>query len=524
MDDSESAALLMDYSAPPSPSTYDLMEGFGNIPAPSDDIWKKFELLPTPPRSPDRSDKCSENIYCDPAMGPEDMLHDISFEHDIIDELLRHDFIFEGLEDPEWPLPAKSELLHDCMWSGQCTEDCKQKRAREKHHPTEPLVPTSLDCVVKAACVTTPDDVCLPRGGSLDDAEVVEVAQCVDPSSVLSYTPLSDHCYHQANAAVSHHYPAPDTLPQPTLSAPSPAATGTTTSPKSSNTAQPILLLKSRQGVWKREYIVSDTPSESDEDEDEDDDDDDDEDDEDDEEDEEIDVVTVAGERHHHHHHHPHHHHQHHAPTPAPRTTPTSRSRGHTHAQVPAASPPPTPASRMTSSGRVVTPSQKLLSTSQSSRRRRHYHHHLHHGTAGKRRRSRHTANVVVAPAHPAKRSRREDPSYTTPSRRVTQTQSSDSDAQSEGTLEKRKEHNSMERKRRDDLRSAFQHLRLMVPKLKDNPKAPKVTILSDAAEHAIELTNQSHSMERMLKQEQHRHMMLQKKLMRLQRLKPKRH
>ncbi|OQR74955.1 hypothetical protein BIW11_08739, partial [Tropilaelaps mercedesae] len=61
---------------------------------------------------------------------------------------------------------------------------------------------------------------------------------------------------------------------------------------------------------------------------------------------------------------------------------------------------------------------------------------------------------------------------------------------------EKRREHNSMERKRRDDLRFAFQRLRELVPELKDNPKAAKVTILSKAAEYSLRLQQQQSQLE----------------------------
>lgn len=74
-----------------------------------------------------------------------------------------------------------------------------------------------------------------------------------------------------------------------------------------------------------------------------------------------------------------------------------------------------------------------------------------------------------------------------------------------------------MERKRRDDLRSAFQHLRLMVPSLRDNPKAPKVMILNRAADHARELTSQSASVEEALRKEVHRQRALRKRLAQLQ-------
>ncbi|XP_075764745.1 protein L-Myc [Pelodiscus sinensis] len=50
--------------------------------------------------------------------------------------------------------------------------------------------------------------------------------------------------------------------------------------------------------------------------------------------------------------------------------------------------------------------------------------------------------------------------------------------------MAKRKNHNYLERKRRNDLRSRFQALRDQVPGLANCPKTPKVVILSKAAEY----------------------------------------
>ncbi|KAH6921718.1 hypothetical protein HPB50_004311 [Hyalomma asiaticum] len=81
----------------------------------------------------------------------------------------------------------------------------------------------------------------------------------------------------------------------------------------------------------------------------------------------------------------------------------------------------------------------------------------------------------------------------------------------------KRNEHNTMERKRRDDLRVAFQELRVRVPVLFDNKKAAKVTILNEAATYARKLTDEAFQQERAYKHEQHRHHALRRKLALLQ-------
>lgn len=50
-----------------------------------------------------------------------------------------------------------------------------------------------------------------------------------------------------------------------------------------------------------------------------------------------------------------------------------------------------------------------------------------------------------------------------------------------EGDVNKRATHNVLERKRRNDLKTSFHILREEVPEIKDNERAPKVTILRKA-------------------------------------------
>lgn len=52
-----------------------------------------------------------------------------------------------------------------------------------------------------------------------------------------------------------------------------------------------------------------------------------------------------------------------------------------------------------------------------------------------------------------------------------------------EGDTSKRATHNVLERKRRNDLKTSFHVLREEVPELKENERAPKVTILRKAKE-----------------------------------------
>ena len=57
-----------------------------------------------------------------------------------------------------------------------------------------------------------------------------------------------------------------------------------------------------------------------------------------------------------------------------------------------------------------------------------------------------------------------------------------------EGDLSKRATHNVLERKRRNDLKTSFHILREEVPDIKDNERAPKVTILRKAKDYVDKL------------------------------------
>ncbi|KAH8031849.1 hypothetical protein HPB51_020967 [Rhipicephalus microplus] len=198
------------------------------------------------------------------------------------------------------------QLLHDCMWSGQCTDDCKQKAAREKMSvssllscspfeelvmsPASAMTPRSPDDVLDMriplmspaakATETAPATVTPAAATSTskttstvassgcgasavcDDALVA--GQCVDPSSVLSYTPLSDHSYHQATSS------APPTPPDsPKAVSQQSSSTSSATSRGASNGSASVgqlTLYRSHNGSWQRGggMVMSDTPSESD--------------------------------------------------------------------------------------------------------------------------------------------------------------------------------------------------------------------------------------------------------------------
>ena len=146
-------------------------EGY-STPVPTHDIWKKFELLPTPPRSPSRSpsprnspvDFGSITEHC---CSVADTLQIVS---DILDE---DSCSTAPLATVEISLSSlKSKLIQDCMWNGSNYEN-------------------SLDFKVLAATLNTEDLYETPCS-TPPPVEYVS-SDCVDPSTVFPYPVNESH-------------------------------------------------------------------------------------------------------------------------------------------------------------------------------------------------------------------------------------------------------------------------------------------------------------------------------------------
>ena len=139
-------------------------EGY-STPVPTHDIWKKFELLPTPPRSPSRSPRHSPVVfdsfggdYCSVA----DTLQIVS---DILDE---DSCSSTPLATVEISLSSlKSKLIQDCMWNGSNYENSLELKG---------LTTATLNTedLYETPCSTPPP------------VEYVS-SECVDPSTVFPY-------------------------------------------------------------------------------------------------------------------------------------------------------------------------------------------------------------------------------------------------------------------------------------------------------------------------------------------------
>nr|AAA42406.1 gag-myc fusion protein [Avian myelocytomatosis virus] len=92
-------------------------------PAPSEDIWKKFELLPMPPLSPSRRSSLAA-ASCFPSTA--DQL-------EMVTELLGGDMVNQSfICDPDDESFVKSIIIQDCMWSGFSAAAKLEKVVSEK--------------------------------------------------------------------------------------------------------------------------------------------------------------------------------------------------------------------------------------------------------------------------------------------------------------------------------------------------------------------------------------------------------
>lgn len=149
---------------------HNLDEDFYKSTAPSEDIWKKFELVPTPPMSPVR-------ILEGTGPSPGDRLEWVS-------QFLGQDDEQEGqcrLSAEETFENLSSIIIQDCMWSSFSASQRLEKVVNERLSAQSKLAS-------KAQCV--PVDA--PGLNSL-------ATDCVDPAAVLTF-PMSGSCKKQVSS------------------------------------------------------------------------------------------------------------------------------------------------------------------------------------------------------------------------------------------------------------------------------------------------------------------------------------
>ncbi|XP_040288088.1 myc proto-oncogene protein isoform X2 [Bufo bufo] len=157
-------------------------------PAPSEDIWKKFELLPTPPRSPSRRSSLSS-------------LFPSTDQLEMVTEFLGGDMVNQSIiYDQEDETFVQSIIIQDCMWSGFSAAAKLEKVVSEKlasyqasrkesSMPSQNQQPSPQKSTTATTCQgnLSPIGTSRTSSGYLQDPS----SECIDPSVVFPY-PLND--------------------------------------------------------------------------------------------------------------------------------------------------------------------------------------------------------------------------------------------------------------------------------------------------------------------------------------------
>lgn len=157
-------------------------------PAPSEDIWKKFELLPTPPLSPSRRSAGSFPSHAD--------------QLEMVTELLGSDVVSQSfICDPDDEAFVKSIIIQDCMWSGGSATAKLQKVVSEKlaylQAARREAAPRSEGSLQPTSAAQTPvTGVACTGGASSPSSAYLQdlgagAGECIDPSVVFPY-PLGE--------------------------------------------------------------------------------------------------------------------------------------------------------------------------------------------------------------------------------------------------------------------------------------------------------------------------------------------
>lgn len=159
-------------------------EQHGQPPAPSEDIWKKFELLPTPPLSPSRRPSTAEQL-------------------EIVSEFLGDDAVNQSFicDSDSSQTFLKSIIIQDCMWSGFSAVAKLEKVVSERL--------ATLHAARKSLSTSSGGDAADSSGVYLHD---LSASECIDPSMVFPYA-LTESPKCAKLTAPADHAPPVDTPP-----------------------------------------------------------------------------------------------------------------------------------------------------------------------------------------------------------------------------------------------------------------------------------------------------------------------
>ncbi|KAM8776533.1 N-myc proto-oncogene protein [Rhynchonycteris naso] len=393
---------------------------------PGEDIWKKFELLPTPPLSPSRA---FPGHSPEPPNWATEMLLP---EADLWGNPAEEDAFGLGGLSSLTPNPV---ILQDCMWSGFSAREKLERAVNEKLQHGRPTAGPAAPA--PGAGATSPArrghaSGAVRVGAALPSELAHPAAECVDPAVVFPFP-------------VNKREPAP--LPAAQASTP---AAGTAVASGASAATPAVALVASLARTGGRpasggdhkalSTSGEDTLSDSE-----------DEDDEEDEEEEEIDVVTVEKRR------------------------SSSNSKAVTTFTITVR-----PKSTALSQGRVSAGDLIL---------KRCVPIHQQHNYAAP---SPYVESEDAPPQKKIKSEASPRPLKSVIPQKAKSLSPRNSDSEDS---ERRRNHNILERQRRNDLRSSFLTLRDHVPELVKNEKAAKVVILKKATEYVHSLQAEEHQL-----------------------------
>ncbi|XP_020144246.2 N-myc proto-oncogene protein [Microcebus murinus] len=389
---------------------------------PGEDIWKKFELLPTPPLSPSRG-------FAEPipqAWATEMVLGD----YDLWSSPAEEDAFGLGGLGGLTPNPV---ILQDCMWSGFSAREKLERAVSEKlQHgrgppAAGPAAPAQGTGAASPAGRGHGGAAGAGRAGAALPAELAHpAAECVDPAVVFPF-PVNKREPAPAPAAPASA-PAAGAAVASGASAAAPAGAPVAAPPRAGG--RPASGGDHKALSTSGEDTLSDSDDEDDEEED---------------EEEEIDVVTVE----------------------------KRRSSSSTSKAVTTFTITMRPKSAALGPGRAQ-PGELIL--------KRCLPIHQQHNYAAP---SPYVESEDAPPQKKAKSEASPRPlkSIAPPKAKSLSPRNSDSE-----DSERRRNHNILERQRRNDLRSSFLTLRDHVPELVKNEKAAKVVILKKATEYVHSL------------------------------------
>ncbi|KAK2921299.1 protein L-Myc-1b isoform X2 [Channa argus] len=187
---------------------HDPDEDFFKSTAPSEDIWKKFELVPTPPMSPIRAVEGSGRVGLGhPSLGDKlEWVSQFLGQEDEQQQQQHHHHHHHQLQDFPCKLTTASEsfgnlssiIIQDCMWSGFSAGQQLERVVGERCAASCP----GTGAPAKATGVTSPG-----RGQNAPADTAAHsglVTDCVDPAAVLTF-PLIGGCKKQVSSGSESH-------------------------------------------------------------------------------------------------------------------------------------------------------------------------------------------------------------------------------------------------------------------------------------------------------------------------------